>query len=428
MSKARDIADLNFDSPDIDGADIDGGTINGTIIGSIAPNVGEFTTLTASQINVSSDIRMPWSSGKYIIGPVPRASNLFLTSFDSLEINGADAVAGAQAMAGGSVIIRGGDGVTNSGTNSYAGSVTIAGGQHIGSGLGSGSGSVKIQTSGVDRLTVSGGGNVNVSNRLQVGDSSITQQYPTSGYIADFQASGGTQTYISIAEPNQTSLGDNGVILGEDQGASYLLQRNNKPLHFGTNNVHNRLSISGAGIVSTDVIQARSHEKLWQFLDLTSLNFNTFYPVTLSGGSAQQIATFELHKYYGNHNPVVNGTTMLGSVSMKMDISAYSWGGIPIYNNVAHLGQVYRSMLGAIGMRGYYFPVLWLRGGYGYHYSCNNPNITPQIATSNSTHYTGGYQYTYGPISETSMVSKSEYLGTTNYTVPQNRSALTHWS
>jgi len=290
------------------------------------------------------------------------------------------------------------------------------------------SASMKFYTADLERLEIASDGNVNVNKSLQVGNSSITQQYPTSGYIADFQASSGTQTYISIAEPNQTSLGDNGVILGEDQSASYLLQRNNKPLHFGTNNIHNRLSISGAGIVSTDVIQARSHEQLWQFLDLTSLNFNTFYPVTLSGGSAQQIATFELHKYYGNHNPVVNGTTMLGSVSMKMDISAYSWGGIPIYNNVAHLGQVYRSMLGAIGMRGYYFPVLWLRGGYGYHYSCNNPNITPQIATSNSTHYTGGYQYTYGPISETSMVSKSEYLGTTNYTVPQNRSALTHWS
>lgn len=277
-------------------------------------------------------------------------------------------------------------------------------------------------------ITIDSNENVNVNNTLQVGDSSITQQYTNSGYIADFQASSGNQTYISIAEPNQTSLGDNGMILGEDQGASYLLQRNNKPLHFGTNNVHNRLSISGAGIVSTDVIQARSHEKLWQFLDLTSLNFNTFYPVTLAGGSAQQIATFELHKYYANHNPVVNGTTMLGSVSMKMDISAYSWGGIPIYNNVAHLGQVYRSMLGAIGMRGYYFPVLWLRGGYGYHYSCNNPNITPQIATSSSTQYTGGYQYTYGPISDTSMASKSEYLGTNIFNVPQARNSLTHWS
>ena len=290
------------------------------------------------------------------------------------------------------------------------------------------SASMKFYTADLERLEIASDGNVNVNKSLQVGNSSITQQYPTSGYIADFQASSGTQTYISIAEPNQTSLGDNGVILGEDQGASYLLQRNNKPLHFGTNNVHNRLSISGAGIVSTDVIQARSHEQLWQFLDLTSLNFNTFYPVTLSGGSAQQIATFELHKYYGNHNPVVNGTTMLGSVSMSMDISAWSWGGIPIYNNVAHLQNVYRSMLGAVGMRGYYFPVLWLRGGYGYHYSCNNPNITPQIATSSSTDYSGGYQYTYGPISETSMVSKSQYLGTNVYTVPQDLSTLTHWS
>ena len=231
MSKARDIADLNFDSPDIDGGTIDGATINATGltvdtdtlyvdsthnrvgIGVTVPtaklhvecasgsggrvlfggstssgynthinvtdtgmelwaqsNIRGITFSTGSTqtermvigddgvLTVNNNIRMPWSSGKYIIGPVPRASNAFLTSFDSLEINGADGVAGGQAMAGGSVIIRGGDGVTNSGTNSYAGSVTIAGGQHIGSGLGSGTGSVKIQTSGVDRLTVSGGG------------------------------------------------------------------------------------------------------------------------------------------------------------------------------------------------------------------------------------------------------------------------------
>jgi hypothetical protein len=106
-------------------------------------------------VTVNNDIRMPWSSSKYLIGPVPRSSNAFLTSFDSLEINGADAVLGGQAMAGGGVIIRGGDGVANPGTNSYAGSVTIAGGQKLGGGT-DGTGSVKIQTSGTTRMEVDG--------------------------------------------------------------------------------------------------------------------------------------------------------------------------------------------------------------------------------------------------------------------------------
>lgn len=100
-------------------------------------------------------------------------------------------------------------------------------------------------------LTASG--NVNATTRLQVGDSSITNAYsgnPASGYVADFQGSSGTQTYISIAAPTASSLGDNGVIIGEDATDTYFLQRGNKNIKLATQDTV-RLTIDGSGHVTT---------------------------------------------------------------------------------------------------------------------------------------------------------------------------------
>ena len=103
-----------------------------------------------------------------------------------------------------------------------------------------------VNTSG-DTMT----GTLVAGTRLQVGDSSITQAYPeaSNGYVADFQASTGSQTFISIAQPGASSLGDNGLILGEDTSASYLFQRQNKSVNFGTNNTI-RMAIDGSGRVT----------------------------------------------------------------------------------------------------------------------------------------------------------------------------------
>ena len=49
MSKARDIADLDFNSPDIDGGNIDGATIGGT-----TPAAGTFTSITSESLNVGT--------------------------------------------------------------------------------------------------------------------------------------------------------------------------------------------------------------------------------------------------------------------------------------------------------------------------------------------------------------------------------------
>ena len=101
-----------------------------------------------------------------------------------------------------------------------------------------------VNTSG-DTMT----GTLVAGTRLQVGDASITQQYPALGYVADFQASTGSQTFISIAEPSASSLGNNGVIIGEDASDTYITQRGNKNIKLATQDL-NRLIVDGSGRVT----------------------------------------------------------------------------------------------------------------------------------------------------------------------------------
>jgi len=92
-------------------------------------------------------------------------------------------------------------------------------------------------------------GTLVAGTNLQVGDSSITQQYPNLGYVADFQASSGSQTYISIAEPGASTLGNTGVVIGEDTTSTYITQRGNKPINIATSDT-NRIIIDGSGRVT----------------------------------------------------------------------------------------------------------------------------------------------------------------------------------
>ena len=91
-------------------------------------------------------------------------------------------------------------------------------------------------------------GTLKVNNRLQVGDASITQQYPALGYIADFQASSGSQTFISIAEPGASTLGNTGLVIGEDTTNTYITQRGNKPINLATSDT-NQIIVDGSGRV-----------------------------------------------------------------------------------------------------------------------------------------------------------------------------------
>ena len=126
-------------------------------------------------------------------------------------------------------------------------------------------------------LTLGNLTNLNVNGRLQVGDSSITQAYTAAnlGYEMDVQASTGGQTYISIAEPGTSSLGDNGMIIGEDTTNSWIVQRGNKGMNFSTNDL-GRLLIDGSGNVS------KPYQPCWFYTGGTALTTSA-YVVTKPG-------------------------------------------------------------------------------------------------------------------------------------------------
>ena len=92
-------------------------------------------------------------------------------------------------------------------------------------------------------------GTLKVNDRLQVGDASITQQYTGLGYVADFQASSGSQTFISISEPGASTVGNTGVIIGEDTNNTYITQRGNKPINIATSDT-NQIIVDGSGRVT----------------------------------------------------------------------------------------------------------------------------------------------------------------------------------
>ena len=149
-------------------------------------------------------------------------------------------------------------------------------------------------------------------------------------------------------------------------------------------------------------------------IDLIALDFNTFYPVELANGPSNDIMHFTLSRFYADDTATGN----LGSAFLSMQTSAWSWGGIPCYNIVSYAGSTYQSMLGAVTFRGYYVPVLWLRGSYKYKYRSSMLIDIQVYTTATSGFYGPGYDYTIGPISASAMASKGPYLGTNVITTP----------
>jgi hypothetical protein len=200
-----------FGNIDVGSSNIDGGTITadtalvGTLSTASQPNItavgaldsGSITSgfgnidvgsssidggaFTASTLDISGNIRMPYSTSKYIIGPRQVASNTFRTTFDSIEINGADGLAGGSAMGGGSVIIRGGGAQGNSSTNSYGGHVKIYGGELLGGGTGAGQ--IYLYTNNTQRMIVDSSG-------LITGDFNDISDISLKKNVRDFEKTG----------------------------------------------------------------------------------------------------------------------------------------------------------------------------------------------------------------------------------------------
>lgn len=92
-------------------------------------------------------------------------------------------------------------------------------------------------------------GKAEVQERIKVGKANIVQTYESYGYIADFQASSGNQTYISIGAPTDSSLGDNGLLIGVDTTAYRITGREDKYMRLATNDL-DRLVLDPDGRVT----------------------------------------------------------------------------------------------------------------------------------------------------------------------------------
>jgi len=243
----------------------------------------------------------------------------------------------------------------------------------------------------------------------------IVNRLGNDGDISIFQKDGTTVGSIGVTSNNiNIGNGDTRLRFYDGTGAESIF-----PVLENGNNSDNLVDLGVSTKRFKDahfsgVVHAQDFQQTWKFIDMTALDFNNFYPVSLEGGDSKTLNNFELFKYYGNYNPVVNGTTMLGGVALKMDMSGYSWGGNVIHNYVHFAHSQYRAMVGAVTLRGYYKPVLWLRGGYGYHYRSDTAAINPVVYTTKTTLGGTGYSYYLGPITASAMGAKADYLGTTH--------------
>lgn len=179
------------------------------------------------------------------------------------------------------------------------------------------------------------------------------------------------------------------------------------------------VTISGTdglvGTISADTINAERINAPTIYdqeteLHLGGLDSGTYYPVLIEGGSSGRWNNFSLFRAYYDSYPALG----LGFIGANFRFSGYTWGGnvCALYNDHYLVG--YRNLLGIAGMRGYYRPVLYLRGGYRYTFRADFP-LDLQLLTASRQFRDDQYAYTLGPVPEATITAHGGYLGTTNY-------------
>ena len=201
MSKARDIADLDFNSPDIDGGNIDGATIGGT-----TPAAGSFLTGTfAGNITQSAGDYLYSSGGNFDIKHIGAGQNIV---FSTTPSGGSVATPSLRISSTGSVVVGGdGEGADNAVTLSGTGYIqaridndTVAYFDRTGSG--DNGEVVRIMQNG---STVGSIGTAGASNELYIGGSGTNTSgvyFANSGYLVPMKALALSNNTQSIGHPS----------------------------------------------------------------------------------------------------------------------------------------------------------------------------------------------------------------------------------
>lgn len=105
-----------------------------------------------------------------------------------------------------------------------------------------GSNQFGIATAGTSRIVVDASGNVGIGT--------TPNGFLSNGY--NLRLNGGSQTFIAINNSTHTTQATGGLVIGNDSSAAYIIQRENQPLTFSTNDLERmRIDSSGRLLVGT---------------------------------------------------------------------------------------------------------------------------------------------------------------------------------
>jgi hypothetical protein len=128
--------------------------------------------------------------------------------------------------------------------------------------------------------------------------------------------------------------------------------------------------------------------KFYYRIDMSSLDFNTWYPVVFEVNSFNAAAEFVLSKGYSDYPPGSDS----GSFYLRCKMHGSSWGGNSMLVSTEVATESYRRMCLGWGWvnHGGLFCVM-LRGRYVYHLNMDKPISFSGINMSNFTETNSGY-------------------------------------
>ena len=178
-----------------------------------------------------------------------------------------------------------------------------------------------VNTVGATKMTITGDGNVGIGT--------TPSGYLTIGYVARLY--GGTQTYLTFNNSTHTTQVVGGFAIGNDAAAARIIQRENQPIIFSTNDI-DRMVISSSGNVTVGGTSQYSGTGVTS-LNIQSTNYPllAFYVGTTFRGfiiiysdSIQNYINHATGKFtWANTTATQGELSGTGTLTVKGDVIAY---------------------------------------------------------------------------------------------------------